>query len=100
MTTKGRKPSRILAGLAFAGVIVLGGTQAASALGWSPVVNCSGGGILSGRSYQISFSNAGGTLTSTTTVAEASGMPGSSSDTRCTRVAPGPSHLRGCSKGP
>lgn len=60
MTTKGRKPSRILAGLAFAGVIVLGGTQAASALGWSPVVNCSGGGILSGRSYQISFSNAGG----------------------------------------
>lgn len=30
------------------------------ALGWSTVVNCTGGGQLSGRSYQITFSNAGG----------------------------------------
>jgi len=30
------------------------------ALGWSPVASCSGGGQLSGRSYQVTFSNAGG----------------------------------------
>jgi len=41
-------------------VSLVTGAQAASALGWSPVVSCGNGGILSGRSYQISFSNAGG----------------------------------------
>jgi hypothetical protein len=60
MTPERRRTPRVLAALAFAGMMVLGGTQAASAIGWSPVVNCSGGGILSGRSYEITFSNAGG----------------------------------------
>lgn len=60
MAQKRRKTPRALVALALAGAVVFGGTQAASALGWSPVVSCSGGGILSGRSYQITFSNAGG----------------------------------------
>lgn len=51
---------RVLAVLAFATAVLLGSAPAAMALGWSPVVNCSGGGQLSGRSYHITFSNAGG----------------------------------------
>lgn len=43
MTARPRKTPRVLA-----------------ARDWSPVVNCSGGGQLSGHSYQITFSNAGG----------------------------------------
>jgi len=49
-----------LATLAFTAVALLVGTQGASALGWSTVVECSGGGFLSGRSYRITFANAGG----------------------------------------
>ena len=60
MTYKRRKTPRVLAVLAFTVVALLGGAQGAAALGWSPVVNCAGGGQLSGRSYQITFSNAGG----------------------------------------
>lgn len=60
MTAKRRRTPRVLAVLAFAGVALLGGAQGATALGWSPVVNCAGGGQLSGRSYHITFSNAGG----------------------------------------
>lgn len=60
MTSKPRKTPRVLAVLAFAGAVLLGTAPAATALGWSPVVNCSGGGQLSGRSYQVTFSNAGG----------------------------------------
>ncbi len=60
MTRKHRRTRRVLATLAFTAVAMFGGTQAATALGWSTVVECSGGGILSGRSYRITFSNAGG----------------------------------------
>lgn len=61
MTPERRKKTpRVLAVLAFAIAVLLGSAQGATALGWSPVVNCSGGGQLSGRSYQITFSNAGG----------------------------------------
>lgn len=60
MTSKRRKTPRVLAVLAFAGAALLASAPAASALGWSPVVNCSGGGQLSGRTYQVTFSNAGG----------------------------------------
>lgn len=60
MASKMKKTPRILAVLAFAGAVVLGSAQAATALGYSPVVNCSGGGQLSGRTYQVTFSSAGG----------------------------------------
>lgn len=60
MTSQRRKTSRAVAVLAFAVAVVLGSAQGATALGWSAVVNCSGGGQLSGRSYQVTFSNAGG----------------------------------------
>ena len=60
MTLKRRKTPRILAVLAFAGAVLLGSAQGATALGWSSVVNCAGGGQLSGHSYQVTFTNAGG----------------------------------------
>jgi hypothetical protein len=55
-----RRFSRAVAVTALVLVSLLTGAQAATALGWSPVVPCGNGGILSGRSYQITFSNAGG----------------------------------------
>lgn len=55
-----RRFSRTVAATALVVVSLLTGAHAATALGWSPVVNCSGGGQLSGRSYQVTFSNAGG----------------------------------------
>lgn len=55
-----RRFPRSLAVAALVAVSLLTGAQAASGLGWSPVVSCGNGGILSGRSYQTTFSNAGG----------------------------------------
>lgn len=60
MRTMRKKTPRVLALLAFSGALVLAGSQGAAALGWSSVVNCTGGGQLSGRTYQITWSNAGG----------------------------------------
>lgn len=60
MTPKRRTTRRFFAALVFTAVAVFGGAQAASALGWSTVVECSGGGFLSGRSYRVTFSSAGG----------------------------------------
>lgn len=55
---------RIGGGVAAAAVVsvlvMLGGASPATALGYAPIVNCIGGGNLNGRSYQFTFSDAGG----------------------------------------
>lgn len=40
--------------------LVAGSVAPAFSLGWSPAVTCANGGTVSGQSYRITFSNAGG----------------------------------------